>query len=356
MTSLTQLREVLDGANELYTLLPLQDGAKALLTQRGARVLGLFPSVDSANLFWNNAALDALSTFSQFVDNGDWNLGGERCWIAPEIQYNARDRRDFFGTLSVPADIDPGRYVMSMTPGAVTFRQRVTLTAHNLATGSKSLDVQRTVRPATNPFAASSHYAQLMEGVRYFGYEQTAVLTELDAAAIHSEIWNLVQVNAGGTLIIPVAGAVDASDYFGDVPAEARVSEGGSLRLSITGKRQFKVGYKAACMTGRMAYWTRHADGIDTLLVRQFFNNPSALYAEEPPAQIGLTGHSVHVYNDDGVLGAGTGGFGEMECSGQTIGGHTGRSSSTDTFLLWGFTGKTDALRPIALALLGVTL
>lgn len=356
MTTLTQLRHVLDSVNALYTTLPLQDGAKALLTQRGARVLGLFPSADSANLFWTNGAFNDADALRQFITRGDWNMGGERCWIAPEIQYNARDRQDFFGTLGVPADVDPGAYAMTMIPGAVIFRQRITLTAYNTATGSKSLDIQRTVRPAANPFAQSARYAELMDGVRYAGYEQTAVLTELDAAPIHSEIWNLIQVNAGGQLILPVAGAVEASDYFGDVPAEARTVRDGHLRLNLTGQRQFKVGYKAACMTGRMAYWNHLPDGTDYLLVRNYFNNPSALYAEEPPAQPGVTGHSVHVYNDDGVLAAGTAGFGEMECSGQTIGGVTGRTSSSDTFVLWAFTGPTDALRPIARALLGVTL
>jgi hypothetical protein len=225
---------------------------------------------------------------------------------------------------------------MTMIPGAVVFRQRITLTAYNTATGSKSLDIQRTVRPAANPFAQSARYAELMDGVRYAGYEQTAVLTELDAAPIHSEIWNLIQVNAGGQLIVPVAGAVEASDYFGDVPAEARAASDGHLRLNLT--------------------WNRLPDGTDYLLVRSYFNNPSALYAEEPPAQPGVTGHSVHVYNDDGLLAAGTAGFGEMECSGQTIGGVTGRTSSSDTFVLWAFTGATDALRPVARALLGVTL
>jgi hypothetical protein len=347
---------VLDSANQLYTLLPLQDGAKALLTQRGARILGLFPSADSENLFWTNGAFNDADALQQFIARGDWNMGGERCWIAPEIQYNARDRRDFFGTLGVPADVDPGGYTIAMIPGAVTFKQRITLTAHNTATGSKSLDIQRTVRPAANPFARLGRYAQLMDGVRYAGYEQTAVLTELDAAPIHSEIWNLIQVNAGGQLIIPVAGEVEASDYFGSIPEEARAVTDGHLRLNITGKRQYKVGYKAACMTGRMAYWNHQPDGTDYLLVRQFFNNPSAFYAEEPPEQVGATGHSVHVYNDDGLLATGTAGFGEMECSGQTIGGQTGRASSSDSFVLWAFSGRTDALRPIARALLGVTL
>ena len=59
-----------------------------------------------------------------------------------------------------------------------------------------------------------------------------------------------------------------------------------------------------------------------------------------------------HVYNDDGGLGR----FGELECNGQTIGGSTGRSSSTDQMLLWIYVGDMTAIKEIALHLLGVEI
>jgi hypothetical protein len=127
------------------------------------------------------------------------------------------------------------------------------------------------------------------------------------------------------------------------------------LRLRITGKRQYKVGYKAASMTGRMGYWNTLPNGREYILVRQFFNNPSSFYAEEPPDKPGETGHSVHVYNDGGQFG-GENSFGELECSGQTIGGRTGRQASTDNFLMWAYTGSPEAIRRIARILIGVSL
>lgn len=328
----------------------LQNGMRVLLTQRGARVLGLFPTPDAENLLWTNSALDDAAHLRDFITGGGWNLGGERCWIAPEIQYNVRDRNDFFGTLATPPAIDPGHYEMTVQANAVYYEQEIALEAYNIASGEKRLRVSRAVRPVPNPLPDA-----VMDGAHYGGYEQTATLTELNATPIMSEIWNLVQLNAGGTLLIPVIGDAQYSEYFGSPPDDAKYAQGNHLRIAITGERQFKVGYKSVCISGRMGYWNRLADGREYLLVRCFFNNPSSIYAEEPPDKPGVTGHSVHVYNDGGEFG-GARRFGEMECSGQTIGGRSGKTSSTDTFVMWAYTGTSAAIRRIAGMLLGVAL
>jgi hypothetical protein len=58
------------------------------------------------------------------------------------------------------------------------------------------------------------------------------------------------------------------------------------------------------------------------------------------------------VYNDDGNAG----GFGESECNAPTIGGETGRSSSTDQLVLWLYAGAPDKVKEIGLHLLGIEL
>ena len=349
MATLPQLRRVLDSAGEPYHLLDLHNGMRALLTQRGARVLGLFPDPEAENLFWTNAALNSASDFRAFADAGGWNLGGERCWISPEIQFNTSDREAFFDTLSVDPAMDPGAYSLAADADGARLEQTLTLTAHNLASGEKSLRVTRTIRPVANPLPDSA-----LGGALYAGYEQTATLTELDDAPILSAIWNLIQLNAGGKLLIPVYGEVESALYFGSAPDEAYQARDGHLRINITGKRQFKVGYAARCITGRMGYLNRLPDGREYLLVRLFFNNPSNPYPDEPPDQPGVNGHAVHVYNDGGEFG-GDVSFGEMECSGQTIGAQTGKTSATDTFVLWAYVGEPAAIRRITTLLLGVT-
>ena len=69
----------------------------------------------------------------------------------------------------------------------------------------------------------------------------------------------------------------------------------------------------------------------------------SAPYLEEPAHLPGRSGHSIHVYNDDGGLG----GFSEMECQGQAIGGSLSRSAGADQFLLWFYVGPPEKIDAI---------
>jgi hypothetical protein len=101
-----------------------------------------------------------------------------------------------------------------------------------------------------------------------------------------------------------------------------------------------------------MAYLRRQDNGLSYLLVRSFSTHPGSEYPEEPPDVPGRRGDVIHVYNDDGAFGD----MGEMECNGQTIGGSTGRSESTDTLALYLFAGPADRLQAILFEMLGIEL
>lgn len=355
MPALAHYETILQTAQERYAILPLQGDACALITERGARVAGLFSSPGSENLLWtdNTAWLDA-GHWSDFVAQGGWNLGGERIWIAPEIQYNVRTRADFWGTLHVPPAMDPGTYRLEPGQDRVDLQAQMSLAASNLATGVQDLTVHRQIIPVSDPLAKTY---PVSPAVRYCGYQQSVAL-HAGNRQIVAEAWNLVQVPAGGVLLIPCLPEVVCSDYFGDVPDEVRSIQYGDvpyLRLTLNGKRQYKVGYQAASVIGRMGYLRRQTDGQMSLLIRSFFNNPSNMYAEEPPAQIGRSGHSIHVYNDGGEFG-GDLSFGEMECTGTTL--HAGSTSDhvEDSFVLWAYTGPEAAIQRIVHLLLGVRL
>ncbi|GAB4523425.1 MAG: hypothetical protein OHK0046_37090 [Anaerolineae bacterium] len=354
VTGLTTIQATLDAVGEHYAVLPLQGQAVICVTQRGGRVIGLYPKADGPNLLWtNHQVLADAGAFRSFAAGNNWNLGGERIWIAPEIQYIIQDRRDFWGTHRLPESIDPGHYALKASDQTVHLTQSLTLHAYNLAQGEKHLTVERAFSPIPNPLRTLTAGDDLMAGVQFIGYAQRVTLTEINETPILSESWNLVQLQPGGVLYIPTLGDVESTPYFGDVPEEARtLAAPHHLRLNITGTRQYKVGYKATSMTGRMAYLNTLADGRAYLLVRHFDSNPSATYAEEPPDMPGVHGHSVHVYND----GGGFGGFGEMECSGQAIGGSTGRTTSTDVFRMWAYVGAMSRLKPILYALTGITV
>lgn len=353
MPTQTDYITLLETVQAPYHIIALADDATLIVTQRGARVIGIFPSAASENLLWTNpAAFASPSNWQTFTGAGNWNLGGERIWIAPEIQYNVQDRADFWGTLRVPPTIDPAEYALVTAENSAHLSAQMTLNAYNLAHGRQTLSIQRRIAPAMNPLPP-------MPDVHYCGYQQQVTLQVQDLS-LPTEVWNLVQVPAGGELIIPCGVNIEASDYFGSVPPDARaVHHDGvpHLRLQLDGKRQYKVGYQSRSVTGRMGYLRQTSEGHAALLVRAFFNNPSNPYAEEPPDAIGHGGHSIHVYNDGGEFGGDTS-FGEMECTGTPLNVHNPLPNQTshDTFVLWVYTGKTAAVHEVARRLLGVTL
>ena len=333
--------------------LTLQNNINLIVTQRGGRVLGPFLSPTTEAISWTNKAFATAASLAEFLESGDWNLGGERIWIAPEIQYLVRDRSDFWGSIRVPEPMDPGQYHLDQPrPKQVRLTQQITLEANNLANGQKELHIEKLIAPVEDPLRFLSCYETLLDGLTFAGYEQVVTLTETKTDDIVSECWNLVQLNPGGQLLIPASPLVEYSDYFEPIGEDYQNIEVNHIRVNITGDRRFKVGYKAAQLFGRLAYFNRLDEGRAYLLVRNFFNNPASIYAEEPAGQPGRRGHSIHVYNDDGGLG----GFGELEVNGQTIGGDTGRSSSTDQFALWLYVGAAEKVKQLVPLLIGVTI
>lgn len=348
-----QLTHSLDANNLAYGVMTLPQGARLVITRLGGRIFGPFlPDMDES-LYWINAALAQPESLRRFIDSGGWNLGGERVWIAPEIQFIIQERANFWGTHRLPAGIEPGHYALQQTSaGQWRLQQTITLRAYNIASGETNLTVERLIQPLPDPLRALRSYIDLTSDVLFAGYEQVVTLAEQQSTGIMSEAWNLVQINPGGQLVVPALPVLEASPYLGTVPEEATCIQNGHLRIAITGQQQYKVGYKAAHVTGRMGYFNSLTDGRAYLMVRNFFNNPSNVYAEEPPDAPGVHGHSIHVYHDGGQLG----GFGEMECTGQTIGGQTGRFASTDAFQMWVYVGASEKIAVIGTHLLGVAL
>jgi hypothetical protein len=349
-------RQVLDRYQEnnlAYGLLPLQNDMTAVISGRGGHILGPFLSEDGERITWTHPAFATRAGFQEFLALDSWNVGGDRIWIGPEIQFGTSDRTDFWGTVHAPSRLDPGQYRLDQPRGDQwRLSQDVTLTAYNLASGQKQLHLERLIRRVEDPLRHLADHTRLMAGVRFAGYEQMVSLSEAQHDHIMSETWSVVQLNPGGVLLIPASPRLEYSDYFDPIDEEHQTLHPDHARIKISGRRRFKVGYKAAHVFGRLAYFNHLDGGRAYLIVRNFFNNPSAPYIDEPPDRPGCHGHSIHVYNDDGSFG----GFGELECNGQTIGGHTGRSSSNDQMVLWFYVGPSEAVTRLVPHLLGIEL
>jgi hypothetical protein len=323
---------------------------RIVISQYGGRVFGPFLSPASESIFWTNRAFATPAAFEAWMTAGQSNLGGERLWIAPEIQYNVRDRTRFDETYAVPTQIDPGCYALDQ-PRASEWRlaQVMKLDVYHVASGTKDLRVEILIRRVDDPLRHVSAYPRLIDGVIFAGYEQTITLGERRHDAIMSAAWNLIQLNPGGVILIPAFPGVEWTDYY-DPARELQTFLPGHVQAQITGQRRYKLGYRAAYLTGRVGYFNTLGDGRAYLIVRQFFNNPSNPYVNEPGRVPGAWGDSVQVYNDGGALG----GFGELEVHGQTIGGTTGRSASRDQLVLWLYAGPLDRIKDLMPYLLGI--
>ncbi|HML24787.1 MAG TPA: hypothetical protein PKD09_24245, partial [Aggregatilinea sp.] len=296
-----------------YAVMPLQGQARLVLSARGGRVYGPFWDGDGESLFWAPEAFAARETFDALIASGHWNIGGERMWIAPEIQFMVTDRADVPGTLFVPPQIDPGVYALHQSGSAQwTLVQEIALDAYVLASGRKFLSVERTLALAPDPLRGLDAYGDLLDGVRYAGYEQTATLAEGAHDDITSQTWFLIQVNPGGAMIIPHTVPGRITNYYDPVRPELIDVQPDHVRLAITGHDRYKIGYHSAFLAGRLGYVAPAGPDRSVLIVRGFFSNPSSIYSEQPEEIPDYFGDSVHIYSDDGGLG----GFGELECAG----------------------------------------
>jgi hypothetical protein len=331
--------------------LPLQNGVTILLSQHGGRIYGPFLTPQSASLYWVPPQFNDAAAFATYLKTS-WNLGGERIWVAPEIQYLVPDRTDYFGTIFIPPAMDPGNWKLeALAGGRWRLSQEITLKAFTLAHGRKTLYLESVIQPAPNPLRHLRAGAALMEGVTYAGYEQSLTIIDRQPDDILSGMWNLVMLNPGGELLIPCSPEAEVTCYKGDLNERILHLEARLARLKITADQMYKAGLKAAQTYGRMAYLHEAPDGA-YLLARSFSNHPCAELPEEPPDQPGRRGDSIHVYNDSGEYGD----LGEMECSGRTIGGLTGFSEAHDSLALCLFAGPPAQLKAIARQWLGTAV
>lgn len=331
-----------------HATLELDSGATAIVLERGGRILGPFMADDEPGLLWANTALADADSMRSLVANDDWNTGGERVRMGPELQYSVRDRTRFFETYAQSPDDDPGDVRLSHTDEAIRLTKEMELTVFPRG-GTKRLYMDRRIRSAPDPLRDVPGLDRLPQGVRYAGYEHEIGVIEPVADGVTSHAWDLVQVFPGGLVLISAVPALYETDYYDPVPTEARIRTSHHAGLRISGNVMFKRGYRAAHLLGRVGYMAQYDDGMSYLLVRSFPNNPSNRYLDEPWALPGHRGDSLQVYQDDGGLG----GFAEIECIGTDVDGTRGRGSATDTLTLWCYVGPTPGVGEIAAQLLG---
>jgi len=263
-------------------------GRITLLPERG-RILQV--TVGGQAAFWNNPQW-----------TGDWNVGGDRLWVAPEVDWfwNSAKRPDV-QQYQIPATVDPGRWqVENLEPSSCRWRQRSRVECRHR---KSAVDIELTRCISLVADADVPYFTQWMA---YRTDNELRVLSGTKGQRIG--LWSLLQIPAGGQLIFPCRSKPAFRLYFGSIPPALWSRTAEQVTCRITGDHQYKIGFAPDVIRGRMIY-ARPVKGGQLVTYREFHPQPWRDYADRPLSALQTQGDAVQVYNDSGKYG----GFGEME-------------------------------------------
>ena len=342
------LREVkarFDENKLAYETITVGEGRTLLVSAYGGRAIGPFEGEDGESVLWLPGVFKSKTKFAAFVKEHGWLVGAERFWIQPELRFYCDAPEKFDETYTVQPGIDPGSWKVQKQEDLITLDQTSEFKA--LDDGSiKRCAIVRMYEPAANPLMFQS--SDGLKNVTYYGFTQhIEMMDETPDNPIPLEPWLLTNVNPGGKIIVPYFGDFRYDDYYepvGDLLEDC----GDYATLEATGVNKYKVAFKSATTFGRMGYLSETENGY-RLMIRNYYNDPSARYGGEPWKRLGERGTSMYFYNDHGKDG---GGFAEFENSFPPVHPVTHRCSSATS--LWFFEGSQREIDEIITVLLGI--
>jgi len=347
-----KLAQVLCDADKACEALTMSDGSRLLLLPYGARVLGLYAAESPENFFWTNPAFERAETARALFARDGWhNTGGDRTWIAPEL--------DVFFTDAAhqhywqPRQLDMSDYQFERIGGGCRLLREMALT---LAGSQRAvrLRLRKWFGPAAHPLRHQRGMANIAAAVQFAGYTQRITLESLDEpfqADALLGVWNLIQLPEGGEMVAPTYSRAVPQPCFGNVPADHLAVEDHVIRLNTDLRGSHKVAIKAAASCGRVGYF--YDTGTErSLVIRNFFVNPSDEYVDRQPHDPEDLGYAVQLCRvDEAVFGS----FCELEYHAPSLGALPDPARSEDISQVWAFRGPNDAVDAIAHTLLGAT-
>lgn len=322
------------------------DGSELLILPHGGRMLGLYAPGSESNFLWTNPVLESADTARAFYAGDDWhNSGGDRTWLAPEIELFypncPGDGDDYFQ----PRQLDPGNYKVISTGGIITLVNRLSVRPFSTENVINA-EIRKTYLPSANPL----RYHDGLGDVAYAGYTQHTSLTlpnpyESEGAMLG--LWNLLQMPNGGEMLIPTYSMGNPVVYFGEIPQGDLTVSDSLVRYRMHAEGGQKIGLSADICTGRAGYLYQQ-DSLWSLVIRNFRVNPSAEYIDIPWNQPSHTADVFQACNVNNEMGQ----FSELEYHAPAIGGKTGLFHCDDESQVWAFRGSHDEMKAIARILL----
>ncbi len=248
---LSHLSRAIAVAGKAVELFAMPDGTRLLLLPYGARLVGLYAADNDESFYWNNPLLEhAESARTLFAGSGWHNTGGDRTWIAPELDtfFPDADSKQYWQ----PRQLDMSDYAVERTGGGIQLSRPMAL---HLARANRDVRLRLTkwFGPAANPLRYERDMAAVAAFVQYAGYTQRVAVHCLDEAAQPPPavgIWNLLQLPAGGEMLVPLYSRTVPQKCFGDVPADrvtiedhllrVRADFAGSHKIAVKGRRALR--------------------------------------------------------------------------------------------------------------------
>ena len=344
------LVEAIDNAGESTTELRNDSGASVLAMAHGGRVIGLFAGDDSPNLLWAEPRLYDSTKAHEVFNQPEWiPTGGDRTWIGPEIDTMIGDIESPWDTYKVPVEIDPGNYCIKKHNDILTITGGGAV-PHFRTGGESCVDIEKQIRLIDSPLLSENSGSVSLNDLSFTGYEQTTsiAITSQDKTAGPLDIWNLLVLPAGGWTITPTIGRACVKDIMAPSGADRLQISDSHVRFLLDGCSQHKISVRAISLTGRTGYLRQVSESGWSLVVRNFFVNPSGLYVDVPWDTPDEFGYCLQFYNHS----EGPDSWGEMEYHTPAIGGRTGLQTYSEVSQVWAFTGCEKSIRAASKLLL----
>jgi hypothetical protein len=326
-----------------YQRLEVEGGGHLIVLERGGRVIGVFCEEHSENTVWVHPRLSDLElAFDQYVSGTEWNIGGDRTWISPEVEYHVADISSFWDSYRIQQSIDPGHYKLkSKEEGSVTLQQNFVVNAYR-SNKQLTLDLKKRISLVPDPLTKMGKLGPTIS-YTYVGYSLDCTLINLNDEPVPLSLWNLVQLPSGGEIVISTRGKAAVHDFFMPSGPSHLSVRAGEVRFKLDAQSQHKISIKVSYVTGRAGYIREGKDGKYYLLIRQFEVDPSAEYLDVPVHALSDKGHCVQCYNDNGELGQ----FGELEYHTPVMERTQGNKTLQDKSQIWCYLGRLEDMQRI---------
>ena len=353
-----ELLYILTKLGQKFDFYETEDGTGILVLQHGGRILGLFGPRSKDNFLYVNSALSNLTSARTFFLNTDWhNSGGDRTWLAPEVDFFLPKFPDITIYKQQP-ELDPGNYQIRKYTDKIELSNTCELC---LSRAKKKIKIKiaKKISAARNPLRFERGMCDPADKIEYAGYTLNTSIEFMNKIEdeVKIGIWNLLQLPNGGELLIPTYSKTKPTVYFGDIGTKAEIPHGdittndSLIRYKMSAPGAFKIGIRAVNSTGRIGYVFENKKKY-SLVIRNFFVNPSGEYIDVPWDDTGKLGDAIQAcsVNFKNIQ------FSELEYHVPCVGGSNGELFCEDTSQVWAFRGSLRAIKKIGRVLMSIKI